>query len=229
MIWFLIFILFSFPVYANTVGGVDFSTFGKDMAMSQDEERTFDYFIPRFNHPDQARVWAHKVKYIPALYKRVGIKKDNTRTMVILNQNPDTPEEATRLLRFMVKYDCLSLAHKIMTEYKDKGIYGSDDAMTSEYEVPHFKNKKYSVAYARAIGVNESIRLAFEKRAKELRHQAFLNERATTLEGLIDQARPLIEEYRIIRAALDVMNKAKAVGAVVRMSSEPVEYTCVRE
>lgn len=145
----ILILLISTNSYGDDVGGMNFThIWNGDYAMDAPEEGNFLYYIPHFKDISAAVSWAHKVRYVPAIYERILIKKENTAIIAIMNQHPRNKEDEKLLLQTLNDYQCYKIIASIMERYRDDGINGD---MAMSYTLPKFKSERYGIEWAKAV------------------------------------------------------------------------------
>jgi len=95
---------------------------GVDFAMIYGGGDTYEnYTIPLFASKENAEKWAHKIKWVEPIRRKLRDKREEWRVKAS-RVDLTTPAGANRAGQLMQQWEYCDVAYKIMMEYKKNGV-----------------------------------------------------------------------------------------------------------
>lgn len=183
---------------ADDVGGISFA-----MTAASPQEIALaleNYTIPTFHSAREADKWAHDIKYIKPIYRKLThhindlLKKANINTSEF-----ELSVEVDHVNRILIQYAWCNMALHIMRQYK---VSSSDKAMLA----PKFRTRQDAIRFANKYKGNYDAIEAVEQRVKWLILLLGINE------DQFDKLASTSEELIAAGRALKIMERFKKLG-----------------
>lgn len=192
------------------------------------------HVVPKFKSMEQARKWAHKVRYNEALYNELEECLEYARIGIELNSGAHSRKGVEIYEKLVWKYNRYKAALDVMNIYKDGGGDTEPNTQTdtvpdSAQMVPVFKSINQAVMWAHGIKWDDDVIRKLEILMTNYSAMAWQNTRLGGLE-MTKEGLYALGQYEACEIALKIMEEYRKdgvqgspdVGSTFVASSSPV-------